>query len=146
MNKKVSFTLTLLGILLLGTLAYSQVAGIPTFPPNFSYSLPSMPLPQSPNQIIFNNCPYKNPIEFKSLKVYDINGTVLNPTITAQLTIYTNARRNVCSYKKTFSVAPALNSGALVSNFVSALNTEVLSQANANAQPPSSPPPISTGS
>lgn len=133
-------------MLIFASLIYAQVAGIPSFPPTFSYTLPQLPPSLSPNQIIFTNCPYIHPIELKSVQVYDVNGSQLSPLITAQIQIYTNGRRSVCSFKKSFLVQPSLNSAGLVSNFAIALNNEITNQINANTQPFSTPPPISTNS
>lgn len=122
-------------LVLFAGIAYSQVAGIPSFPPNFSYSLPSLPLPQNNTQLFLANCPYAFPIELKDVQIYSVGGSALAPEIEAQIRVYTNNKKSVCSYKKTYTISPAINSNALVGNFANALNNELLSSANANTQP-----------
>lgn len=134
----------LFGLIILAGIGYAQVAGIPSLPPSFSYTLPQLPAPQSPNQIIFDTCKYIEPIELDRVDVYSVGGSGLQPEITAQIKIYTNNRKNHCSFKKTYTLLPAINSSGLVSNFQTALNNELISQANANTTPPITPNPISS--
>ena len=134
----------LFGLIILAGIGYAQVAGIPSLPPSFSYTLPQLPAPQSPNQIIFDTCKYIEPLELDRVDIYSVGGTALQPEITAQIKIYTNNRKTHCSFKKTYTLLPAINSSGLVSNFQNALNNELISQASANITPAINPSPISS--
>lgn len=134
----------LIGLIVLAGVGYAQVAGIPSFPPNFSYSLPTLPPSQSLDQVIFANCPYIHPIELSKVNVYSINGTALQPEILAEIQIYTNNKKSKCSFKKNFIVSPSINSSGLVSNFETTINNELLNEINSNQQAYSPPTPISS--
>lgn len=136
----------LIGLIILAGIGYAQVSGVPTFPSSFSYNLPALPSPQSSNQIIFGTCKYIEPIELDHVSVYSVGGTGLQPEITAEIQLYTNNRKTKCSFRKTYTLLPAVNSSGLVSNFQTALDNELISQANANNQPPIIPNPISSSS
>lgn len=142
--KKYQIAIALVSLVLLSNFAIGQIISTPIFPPNFSYELPLLPLPLSEQQIIFNNCPYKFPILLSASQVYEVNGTNFNPLVTAEIQLMTDGNRSMCSYRKTFSLPPSLDSTALISNFQMAMNNELIAQANANTQPYNPPAPIST--
>lgn len=134
----------LIGLIVLAGIGYAQVAGIPSFPPNFNYTLPLLPASQSPNQVIFTNCPYIHPIELSKVNIYSVGGTALQPEILAEIQIYTNNKKSKCSFKKNFLISPSASSSGLVLNFEAALNNELLSQASANITPSINLDPISS--
>lgn len=145
MNKK--NIIILLGILLvIGIVIAIPITppnGVPLPPPIIQYSLPVFPPEQSPTQIFSTGCPYKLPIELQDLKVYDVNGTLMNPLVTAQIRLYTGDRSAVCSFKKTYSLGPVINGQDVANGLIQAINQDLLSQAAQNLQPTSEPNPIS---
>lgn len=138
--------LILFGFILLVGLVYSQVVATVVFPPTFNYGLPQLPLPQSTNQTIFTNCPYKFPIELSNVKVFSSNTNQLNPIVYAEIQIYTDNKKSKCSFGKSYTLTPSLTSSELASNLVLAIDAELLQQINANTQAPSLPVPISVSS
>lgn len=145
MNKKIAyFIIGLLFCAGIGIVASLPVPNFPTLPPTFPYSLPLMPLEQSPNQIFLANCSYQLPIELQDVKIYDINGTLLNPLVTAQIRVWTGGRVSSCSFKHTYSLFPVITAQDLLNNFTQAMNQDLIAQANANTQPLQEPTPLSS--
>lgn len=144
MKKKFIIIALLILLLTFGIVSSLPAPNFPPLPPNFTYSLPPMPIEQSSTQLFLANCSYKLPIELYDVQIFDVNGTLLSPLVTAQIRVFTGGRQSMCSFKHTYSLLPVITSQDLLNNFSSAMSNDLIAQANANTQPPQDPVPLSS--
>lgn len=138
--KKLTIIL-IVGIILSG-LVIAQV-GV-SFPSIFSMSLNALPKQQSPTQLFFN-CPYDENIEHRITKINELTFNNTIPVVKAEVQYWTQDRKCAGSKSLTLNLLPSLSSGALVNNFINAVNQAFTQEALSNRQPRTNRSSISIG-
>lgn len=148
MNKSIFAIIGVLVVVISAVLVAAQA--VPSIPATFSVNLNQLPSAQSSNQKFFGCRYYTGDITLRDVKVYEVRGSALSPTVEASVSYWigdsSNTKRCAQTITRNFTLAASASSNAMVTNLQTAINTAFLVEAQANNQGITPRTIIATGS